>query len=62
MLQRGAQGTAGDLGHVRIPRADGIWCRCGNEGCLEAIASGAAVATALREAACLRSSAATRSD
>ncbi|MEJ7795911.1 MAG: ROK family protein, partial [Nocardioides sp.] len=50
MLQRGAQGTAGDLGHVRIPRADGIWCRCGNEGCLEAIASGAAVATALREA------------
>ena len=49
-LQRGAQGTAGDLGHVRIPRADGIWCRCGNEGCLEAIASGAAVAAALREA------------
>ena len=48
--QRGAQGTAGDLGHVRIPRADGIWCRCGNEGCLEAIASGAAVATALRAA------------
>ena len=47
-LQRGAQGTAGDLGHVRVPRADGVWCRCGNEGCLEAIASGAAVATALR--------------
>jgi len=49
-LQRGAQGTAGDLGHVRIPRADGIRCRCGNEGCLEAIASGAAVASALRDA------------
>jgi len=49
-LQRGAQGTAGDLGHVRVPRADGVWCRCGNEGCLEAIASGAAVATALRDA------------
>jgi len=49
-LQRGAQGTAGDLGHVRVARADGVWCRCGNEGCLEAIASGAAVATALREA------------
>ena len=49
-LQRGAQGTAGDLGHVRVARADGVWCRCGNEGCLEAIASGAAVAGVLREA------------
>ena len=49
-LQRGAQGTAGDLGHVRVRRADGVWCRCSNEGCLEAIASGAAVAAALREA------------
>ena len=49
-LQRGAQGTAGDLGHVRIPRGDGVWCRCGNEGCLEAVASGTAVAAVLREA------------
>ena len=49
-LQRGAQGTAGDLGHVRVGRADGIVCRCGNEGCLEAIASGAAVARTLRAA------------
>ncbi len=39
-LQRGAQGTAGDLGHVRVARADGVICRCGNEGCLEAIAAG----------------------
>jgi predicted NBD/HSP70 family sugar kinase len=49
-LQRGAQGTAGDVGHIRIARAEGIVCRCGNDGCLEAIASGAAVASALREA------------
>jgi len=49
-LQRGAQGTAGDVGHIRIARAEGITCRCGNEGCLEAIASGAAVAATLREA------------
>lgn len=49
-LQRGAQGTAGDLGHVRVVRADGIVCRCGNEGCLEAIAAGPALARALREA------------
>jgi predicted NBD/HSP70 family sugar kinase len=47
-LQRGAQGTAGDLGHVRVSRADGQVCRCGNEGCLEAIASGPAVAGRLR--------------
>lgn len=49
-LQRGAQGTAGDLGHVRVVRADGVICRCGNEGCLEAIAAGPALAKALREA------------
>ena len=43
-LQRGANGTAGDLGHVRVPRGDGVLCRCGNYGCLEALASGPAVA------------------
>ncbi|HSL37321.1 MAG TPA: ROK family transcriptional regulator [Arthrobacter sp.] len=46
-LQRGANGTAGDLGHVRVPRGDDVLCRCGNYGCLEAIASGPAVAHAL---------------
>jgi predicted NBD/HSP70 family sugar kinase len=50
MLQRGAQGTAGDLGHVRVPRADDIECRCGNTGCLEAVASGPALAAALTQA------------
>lgn len=48
-LQRGAQGTAGDLGHVRVSGADGVLCRCGNEGCLEAVAAGPALAAALRE-------------
>ncbi|MDP3893544.1 ROK family protein [Nocardioides sp.] len=48
-LQRGAQGTAGDLGHVRVARADGVTCRCGNEGCLEAVAAGPALVTRLRE-------------
>jgi predicted NBD/HSP70 family sugar kinase len=47
-LQRGAQGTAGDLGHVRVSHAGGVICRCGNEGCLEAIAAGPAVAQRLR--------------
>jgi predicted NBD/HSP70 family sugar kinase len=46
-LQRGANGTAGDLGHVRVPRGDDVLCRCGNYGCLEALASGPAVAQAL---------------
>ena len=46
-LQRGATGTAGDLGHVRVPRGDDVLCRCGNYGCLEALASGPAVAREL---------------
>ncbi|NUP73804.1 MAG: ROK family protein, partial [Sinomonas sp.] len=46
-LQRGADGTAGDLGHVRVARGEGVICRCGNIGCLEALASGAAVARSL---------------
>lgn len=47
VLQQGARGTAGDLGHVRVSRAVGVWCRCGNEGCLEAVAAGPAQAAAL---------------
>jgi glucokinase len=48
-LQRGAQGIAGDLGHVRVSRGTGVRCDCGNEGCLEAMASGPAIARQLRE-------------
>ncbi|UKA63237.1 ROK family protein [Arthrobacter sp. FW306-04-A] len=47
-LQRGANGTAGDLGHVRVPRGDDVLCRCGNYGCLEALASGPALARQLQ--------------
>lgn len=49
-LQRGADGTAGDLGHVRVSRGDNVRCRCGNFGCLEALASGPAMATELSRA------------
>jgi predicted NBD/HSP70 family sugar kinase len=42
-LQRGSQGTAGDIGHVRVSRGDEIACRCGNYGCLEAVAGAPAV-------------------
>ncbi|KQR19273.1 ROK family transcriptional regulator [Agreia sp. Leaf335] len=47
-LRRGAQGTAGDLGHVYVPRGEEIYCRCGNRGCLEALASGAALGRMLQ--------------
>jgi predicted NBD/HSP70 family sugar kinase len=47
-LQRGAQGIAGDIGHVQIPRGAGVVCHCGNVGCLEAVASGPALARSLR--------------
>lgn len=48
-LQHGAQGAAGDLGHVAVPNGDQTPCTCGNLGCLEAVASGAAIASRLRE-------------
>jgi glucokinase-like ROK family protein len=47
-LHRGAQGCAGDVGHVAVVDDAAIICRCGNVGCLEALAGGAALA---REAA-----------
>ena len=47
-LHRGAQGSAGDLGHVLAPNSGDRQCRCGNVGCLEAVASGSAVAETLR--------------
>jgi predicted NBD/HSP70 family sugar kinase len=48
-LHRGAQGAAGDIGHIQsLARTEP--CRCGNTGCLEAVASGAAIAEQLRAA------------
>jgi predicted NBD/HSP70 family sugar kinase len=46
-IHRGADGTAGDLGHVQIPDAGDALCRCGNRGCVEAVASGGALAREL---------------
>jgi predicted NBD/HSP70 family sugar kinase len=48
-LHRGAQGAAGDLGHVTAPHGGAAVCSCGNVGCLEAIASGPAIVRALKE-------------
>jgi glucokinase len=39
----GAHGAAGEIGHV-VVRPDGPPCGCGSAGCLEALASAAAVA------------------
>jgi predicted NBD/HSP70 family sugar kinase len=48
-IHRGAQGAAGDIGHIHVPDHDDVICRCGNLGCLEAIAGGGAMATRLTE-------------
>ncbi|KQY20374.1 ROK family transcriptional regulator [Cellulomonas sp. Root485] len=50
-IRRGAQGAAGDLGHIAVPGGLDLPCRCGNTGCLEAVASGPAIANALANAA-----------
>jgi predicted NBD/HSP70 family sugar kinase len=49
-IRRGAQGAAGDLGHITVPGGPEVLCRCGNVGCLEAIVSGRAIAAQLTEA------------
>lgn len=49
MLQRGAAGSAGDIGHIAISRDENIVCRCGNIGCLEAVAGAPAIVAALKE-------------
>ncbi|MFF0200693.1 ROK family protein [Streptomyces sp. NPDC005017] len=49
-LHRGAQGAAGDIGHIQVTTAPDRACRCGNTGCLEAVAGGAALAGQLRAA------------
>ena len=42
-LHRGAQGCAGDIGHIRALPDSTVPCRCGQLGCLEALAGGNAL-------------------
>ncbi|WP_062071793.1 ROK family transcriptional regulator [Demequina sediminicola] len=49
-MHRGAQGIAGDIGHIWVPEAENVLCRCGAMGCLEAVAAGPAIANTLHEA------------
>ena len=48
-LFHGVSGVAGEVGHTTI-EANGRRCACGNYGCLEAYASGTAIAERAREA------------
>jgi predicted NBD/HSP70 family sugar kinase len=45
-IYEGANGTAGELGHV-VATPDGMMCRCGNRGCLETVAGAQAITHAL---------------
>lgn len=46
-LYMGANSSAGELGHVTV-LPDGPLCACGNRGCLQALASGPAIANRAR--------------
>jgi predicted NBD/HSP70 family sugar kinase len=48
-IHRDAQGAAGDLGHVQLTGHADALCRCGNVGCVEAVAGGGALARRLRD-------------
>ena len=50
-LYYGSSGTSGELGHITVCK-DGPLCACGNSGCLEAVASGEAIALQARDAVC----------
>lgn len=47
VLHHGADGAAGDIGHVRVRGAPDDACVCGNVGCIEAVASVSAIARRL---------------
>ncbi len=48
VVHRGAAGVAGDISHVRVGSGGTTPCSCGNLGCLETVASGAALVRELR--------------
>jgi predicted NBD/HSP70 family sugar kinase len=48
-IYRGGHGLSGDITHVRVADSGERQCSCGSRGCLETVASGAAVARQLAE-------------
>lgn len=49
LLLHGADGSAGDIGHIRASGSSDVICSCGNRGCLSAVASVDAMAMRLGE-------------
>lgn len=49
-LWRGADGSAGEIGHTTVDPNSGVKCKCGNTGCLEVFASATAIVRMTREA------------
>jgi predicted NBD/HSP70 family sugar kinase len=47
LIQRGALGAAGEIGHIPVRDGGEVRCRCGNLGCVEAAAGGAALVARL---------------
>jgi predicted NBD/HSP70 family sugar kinase len=50
-ILRGAGGAAGDIGHIVVEPDSGEMCRCGNVGCLDAVAGGWAISRRMGAAA-----------
>jgi glucokinase len=48
-LWRGADGSAGEIGHTAVDPFAGPRCKCGNRGCLEVFASATAIVRMARE-------------
>src|SRR5688572_6704485 len=49
-IHRGSNGCAGDIGHICVDKKGPV-CRCGNIGCLEAMAAGTAITEKAMQAA-----------
>jgi predicted NBD/HSP70 family sugar kinase len=47
-IHYGAQGSAGAIGHIRVPGYEDTICRCGNTGCLGTAVGGEALAARMR--------------
>jgi predicted NBD/HSP70 family sugar kinase len=50
-LHHGAQGVAGDVGHIATREHMGVICRCGKTDCIEAVAGGGALIIQATQAA-----------
>ncbi|MFD7445432.1 ROK family protein [Streptomyces sp. NPDC059909] len=48
-IYRGIDGSAGDIGHIRVHDRPDALCMCGSYGCLAAVASGRALAAQLSD-------------